>query len=208
MFRSSFQEERVAKDSKLQAVFSKLAAVLPGAEDLGNNNPKTMSSDIIESVLADAPVPTPTDWNHHDVFSCSGVEDVAAADVDCLAVAVASLARRIEAELRSAKRTHLSCGEVLLPCGLLQRIAADIVAMAESEPCGLRGCKLYLLFETTRHCIRLGTVQCDVATAATFELYLTLKQSSTGWQFLPQFISAKLFCLERSGKLDKMCKIL
>lgn len=61
MFRSSFQEERVAKDSKLQAVFSKLSGVLPRAEDFqGNTIPKIMSSDIIESVLADTPVPVPT----------------------------------------------------------------------------------------------------------------------------------------------------
>lgn len=62
MFRSSFQEERVAKDSKLQAVFSKLSGVIPRAEDCfqGNDVPKIMSSDIIESVLADSPVPVPT----------------------------------------------------------------------------------------------------------------------------------------------------
>lgn len=62
MFRSSFQEERVAKDSsKLQAVFTKLSGVLPRTEDFqGNNIPKIMSSDIIESVLADTPVPVPT----------------------------------------------------------------------------------------------------------------------------------------------------
>ncbi|KAF7269828.1 hypothetical protein GWI33_017147 [Rhynchophorus ferrugineus] len=65
MFRSSFQEERVvAKDSKLQAVFSKLSGVLPRAEDFqGNTIPKIMSSDIIESVLADSPVPVSTRRN-------------------------------------------------------------------------------------------------------------------------------------------------
>ncbi|CAH0564291.1 unnamed protein product [Brassicogethes aeneus] len=176
MFRSSFQEERVNKDSKLQAVFSKLTGVLPRAEDLGNGNPKTMSSDIIESVLADTPVPTNCNVDPYVITE------------DAL-TSIASLTRRLEQELRSAKRTHLSCGEVLLPCGLLSRISRDIVAMAESEPCGLRGCKLYLLFETDDgFCTRLGAVQCDLTTASTFELYLTLKQSSTGWNFLPQFL--------------------
>lgn len=73
MFRSSFQEERVAKDSKLQAVFSKLSGVLPRAEDFqGNSIPKIMSSDIIESVLADSPVPVPTSkffWKFLDSYS-------------------------------------------------------------------------------------------------------------------------------------------
>lgn len=62
MFRSNFQEERVAggDSTKLQAVFSKLTGVLARAEDLGNSNSKIMSSDIIESVLADTPVPVAT----------------------------------------------------------------------------------------------------------------------------------------------------
>ncbi|KAJ8973821.1 hypothetical protein NQ317_008722 [Molorchus minor] len=147
MFRSSFQEDRVVKDSKLQGVFSKLAGVLPRAEDLGNNNPKTMSSDIIESVLADSPIPVQTNWNHNDV--ATHIPSPAPDDGDLLTTIV-SLARRIECELRSAKRSHLACGEVLLPCGLLQRIARDIVSMAESEPCGLRGVQAVHLVRNVR----------------------------------------------------------
>lgn len=61
MYRGEFQEERARQpDSKLQAVFSKLSGVFPRAGDLGNaTSPKTMSSDIIESVLADTPIPAP-----------------------------------------------------------------------------------------------------------------------------------------------------
>lgn len=61
MFRSNFQEDKVAGgESKLQSVFTKLTGVLPRAEDLGNSHSKIMSSDIIESVLADTPVPVAT----------------------------------------------------------------------------------------------------------------------------------------------------
>ncbi|KAJ8959215.1 hypothetical protein NQ318_022477 [Aromia moschata] len=144
---------------------------------------------------------------HHDLANNQHIsspvsrEPCEEGDHQAAGAAVEALSRRIEAELRAAKRTHLACGEVLLPCGLLQRIASDIVSMAESEPCGLRGCRLYLLFEASapassascasperRRSIRLGAVHCDPATASTFELYLTLRQSSTGWHFLPQFI--------------------
>lgn len=59
MLRSNFQEENAQKDSKLQAVFSKLSGVFPRAEDFGNSN-KTMSSEIIESVLVDSPIPLST----------------------------------------------------------------------------------------------------------------------------------------------------
>ncbi|KAF5290505.1 hypothetical protein FQA39_LY03609 [Lamprigera yunnana] len=107
---------------------------------------------------------------------------------DCEA-AVSALSKHLETELRAAKRTHLSCGEVLLPCGLLQGISRDILAMADSEPCGLRGCTLYLNFAGEQDCRRLSTIKCDPYTASTFELYLTLKQTSSSWNsFLPQFL--------------------
>ncbi|KAK9883804.1 hypothetical protein WA026_001998 [Henosepilachna vigintioctopunctata] len=178
MFRSNFQEEKVQKDSKLQAVFSKLTGVLPRAEDLGNSNRKTMSSEIIESVMVDSPIPLSTNWNY-DAYSAYEEGEYPV---------IASITQRLESELRQAKSTHLSCGEVLLPCGLLQRIAVDIISMAENEPCGLRGCGLYLYFEGTDRCMRLGVVRCDPSTACTFELHLTLRQHNTGWHFLPQFL--------------------
>lgn len=107
---------------------------------------------------------------------------------DC-AAAVDALSKKLEEELRAAKRTHLSCGEVLLPCGLLQRIARDVIELADSELCGLRGCTLHVTFESEDERRTLSTVKCDPYTASTFELYLTLKQSTAGWNFfLPQFL--------------------
>ncbi|VEN37097.1 unnamed protein product [Callosobruchus maculatus] len=210
--------------SRLHAVFSKLSGVLPIREDLGHNhNPqKTMSSDIIESVLAaanDTPLPTvPTNWNHRDAsnnanVSSGGVNGLtgggAATPGDDSdphsATIVNALAQRLEAELRRAKRTHLACGEVLLPCGLLRRIARDVLSMAECEPCGVRGCRLYVTFESNAAAGGAGAgagavgnvaegaciaaVHWDPATPATHELYLTLRQQpNAGWQFLPQVI--------------------
>ncbi|ERL93015.1 hypothetical protein D910_10317 [Dendroctonus ponderosae] len=112
---------------------------------------------------------------------------------------VATLTRRLAQELRAAKKSHLSCGEVHLPCGLLRRVARDISSMAESEPCGLRGCHIYVVFEPygALPSTRIAKIECDPGTACTFELYLTLKQSSTGWNFFPQFLRAALeFSLE------------
>lgn len=98
------------------------------------------------------------------------------------------LSKKLEEEIRAAKRTHLSCGEVLLPCGLLQKIADDILDMSELELCGLRGMTLYLLFEGEEDCRRLSAVKIDPTTPSTFELYLTFKQANAGWTFLPQFL--------------------
>lgn len=102
---------------------------------------------------------------------------------------IEELSNRLEAELRTAKRTHLSVGEVLLPNGLTSRIAEDMFQFAETEPYGLKGCTLYIVFETNELKTKLSTVKYDPITPTTFELYLTLRQSATGWNsFLPQFL--------------------
>lgn len=102
---------------------------------------------------------------------------------------IEALSKRLEAELRTAKRTHLSVGEVLLPNGLTRAIAKDMFQLAETEPCGLKGCTLYIVFETNELKTKLSTVKCDPITPTTFELYLTLRQSTAGWNsFLPQFL--------------------
>lgn len=114
-----------------------------------------------------------------------------ASEEDGCNAAASALAKRLEEELRAAKRSNLSCGEVLLPCGLLQKISEDVLELADSELCGLRGCTLYIGFEGEgeEDSRKLGTVKLDPFTASTFELYLTLKQSAPGWNaFLPQFL--------------------
>lgn len=54
---------------------------------------------------------------------------------------------RLQGELRSAKSRHLACTEVLLPADLLHRVAGEMVRMSEKEPCGIRGCSVFIEFE-------------------------------------------------------------
>lgn len=58
-----------------------------------------------------------------------------------------ALSLRLQSELRTAKSQHLACTEVLLPADLLQRVASEMVIMSEKEPCGIRGCTIYIEFE-------------------------------------------------------------
>lgn len=105
--------------------------------------------------------------------------------------AVELVSRRLETELRAAKSSgKLAAGEVLLPCVLLPRVAADVLAAADSEPCGLRGCTLNISLDTgAENTTHVATVNCDPSTVSTFELYLTLKQDHTTWtSILPQFL--------------------
>lgn len=54
---------------------------------------------------------------------------------------------RLQSELRTAKSRHLACTEVLLPFDLLERVASDMIILSEKEPCGIRGCTVYIEFE-------------------------------------------------------------
>ncbi|XP_055857278.1 protein charybde-like [Episyrphus balteatus] len=103
---------------------------------------------------------------------------------------VNALSIRLQSELRAAKSRHLACTEVSLPWDLTPRIAAEIIRVSEKEPCGIRGCTIYIEFEdepsNTR---RIASMKVDPNTVPTFELYLTLKHDKSGWtSLLPQFI--------------------
>ncbi|KAF7266954.1 protein charybde-like [Rhynchophorus ferrugineus] len=102
--------------------------------------------------------------------------------------AIHFLAKMLEQEIRSAKKTHLSAGEVLLPNGLLQRVSEHILKMAQAECCGLQGMTLHLLYEGEEDCRRMSCLKLDPSTPSTFEVYLTFKQANAGWGFLPQFL--------------------
>uniref|UniRef100_T1E2W8 Uncharacterized protein n=1 Tax=Psorophora albipes TaxID=869069 RepID=T1E2W8_9DIPT len=104
--------------------------------------------------------------------------------------ALQALAARLESELRTAKRRHLVCTEVLLPADLLPRIASQMFELSEKEPCGIRGCTVYIEFEDEPdNSRRIATMQTDPMTVSTFELYLTLRQDRSGWtSILPQFL--------------------
>lgn len=106
---------------------------------------------------------------------------------------VRQIAEKIERELKEAKRTSLDCGEVLVPCNLTYQIAQDVVTMSESEPCGLRGCILYINLEEllTKELRHVGSIKIgDRNTVPTFEMYLNLKRTNNGW--LNQ-VSSRLF---------------
>uniref|UniRef100_A0A1A9UPE0 Protein scylla n=1 Tax=Glossina austeni TaxID=7395 RepID=A0A1A9UPE0_GLOAU len=106
--------------------------------------------------------------------------------------AVNELSLRLLSELKSAKSRHLSCTEVSLPCDLTTRIAAEILCLSEREPCGLRGCTIYIEFEDEpNNSRRIASLKLDMETVSTFELYLTLRQDHRGWAaLLPHFMKS------------------
>lgn len=106
------------------------------------------------------------------------------------AMAVNELSLRLLTELRAAKTRNLTCTEVSLPSDLTQRIATDIVRVSEREPCGIRGCTIYVEYEEEINNVkRIAKLKLDDDVVSTFEVYLTLRQDKGGWTaLLPQFI--------------------
>ncbi|XP_076368773.1 DNA damage-inducible transcript 4-like protein isoform X1 [Tachypleus tridentatus] len=102
------------------------------------------------------------------------------------------LSQKLENCLKEAKDKYLQCAEVLIPSDLILRIVHDILRMSEKEPCGIRGCVLYVNLEEKSTCHRIGKVKCDPDTVATFEVVLTLKQDCSSWLSLRHLIPARL----------------
>ncbi|KAH8299845.1 hypothetical protein KR044_006855 [Drosophila immigrans] len=122
-------------------------------------------------------------------------QDIAAelslrSDVDAAAVNALSLG--LLDKLREAKARHLTCTEVSLPCDLTPSIAAEIIRVSAKEPCGLRGCTIYIEFEDEpQNSRRIASLKVDPEMVSTFEVYLTLRQDHRGWTaLLPQFMKS------------------
>ncbi|CAD7005303.1 unnamed protein product [Ceratitis capitata] len=125
---------------------------------------------------------TPSQNSTTNLFNCD--------DID--AAAVEDLSLRLLDELRAAKQRHLTCTEVSLPCDLTLRIAAEIIRVSEKEPCGLRGCTIYIEFEDEpNNSRRIAELNLDPEMVSTFEIYLKLRQDHRGWtSLLPQFMKS------------------
>ncbi|KAH8363937.1 hypothetical protein KR084_000632, partial [Drosophila pseudotakahashii] len=102
------------------------------------------------------------------------------------------LSLRLLDELRAAKSRHLTCTEVSLPCDLTPSVAREIIRVSEKEPCGIRGCTIYIEFEDEpKNSRRIASIKIDPDTVSTFEVYLTLRQDHRGWtSLLPQFMKS------------------
>lgn len=103
--------------------------------------------------------------------------------------AVQRLAQQLHAELKESKSRHLDCTEVLLPTDLLQRIASDMLEKSEKEPCGIRGCTIFIEFqEEPNNVRRIASLKPDQDCVSTFEFYLTLNSQSSWTSKLPTFL--------------------
>ncbi|XP_028661001.1 DNA damage-inducible transcript 4-like protein [Erpetoichthys calabaricus] len=97
------------------------------------------------------------------------------------------LAKMFENSLSRAKTTKLHCTELLVPEKLTRRIARDVLRLSSGEPCGLRGCILYVNLEVENMCKKLDRIIYDSTVVPTFELTLVFKQDGSVWPSLRDF---------------------
>nr|DBA28838.1 TPA: hypothetical protein GDO54_009130 [Pyxicephalus adspersus]DBA28839.1 TPA: hypothetical protein GDO54_009131 [Pyxicephalus adspersus] len=86
--------------------------------------------------------------------------------------------------LYRAKSTRLQCSKVLVPRELTTRVAQEALQLSLNEPCGLRGCIIYVNVECNNKQVALDTIVYDCTVDPTFELKLVLKQDTQGWDYV------------------------
>ncbi|KAG7265949.1 hypothetical protein CRUP_037634 [Coryphaenoides rupestris] len=91
------------------------------------------------------------------------------------------LAETFEGCLSRAKKTILGCSALLVPHQLMRRAARHALQLVAGEPCGLRGCVLYVHLELADGAVRLlEHLTCDAVVVPTSELTLVFKQDRGG----------------------------
>ncbi|XP_041829508.1 DNA damage-inducible transcript 4 protein [Melanotaenia boesemani] len=100
----------------------------------------------------------------------------------------------IAQSLREAKDSDctLRCTKLLIPEKLLEHIGQELLHLAASEPCGLRGALIDLCVEQGDTCESVGQLSVDPYLVPTFQLTLVLRLESGGlWPKIQGLFSSK-----------------
>ncbi|XP_053839752.1 DNA damage-inducible transcript 4 protein [Vidua macroura] len=93
----------------------------------------------------------------------------------------ASLMDVVQATLGRAPLGAKRCWRLLMPAQLQAQVRAELLRLACSEPCGLRGALLDLCVEHGKGCHDVGHIAADPAVVPTFQLTLVLRLDSRLW---------------------------
>lgn len=97
----------------------------------------------------------------------------------------------ISGSLRDAK-DNLRCTKLLIPEKLLEHIGQELLHLAASEPCGLRGALIDLCVEQGVVCESMAQLSVDPDLVPTFQLTLVLRLESGGlWPKIQGLFSTK-----------------
>ncbi|KAG7324952.1 hypothetical protein KOW79_011268 [Hemibagrus wyckioides] len=88
--------------------------------------------------------------------------------------------QQIALSLIEAKGCTLHCSKLLIPNKLLEHIGMELVQLAASEPCGLRGALIDLCVQEGENFHSIGQIAADPCVVPTFQLTLVLRPESGG----------------------------
>lgn len=100
----------------------------------------------------------------------------------------------IASSLREAKDSDcaLRCAKLLIPEKLLEHIGRELLHLAASEPCGLRGALIDLCVEQGDVCESMAQLSVDPCLVPTFQLTLVLRLESGGlWPKIQGLFSSR-----------------
>ncbi|MBN3302757.1 DDIT4 protein, partial [Amia calva] len=86
----------------------------------------------------------------------------------------------IGCSLTEAKNGALKCSKLLIPDQLMAHIGQELLHLAASEPCGLRGALIDLYVEQGNVCQSVEQIAVDPFLVPTFQLTLVLRLESGG----------------------------
>ncbi|XP_036394409.1 DNA damage-inducible transcript 4 protein [Megalops cyprinoides] len=94
--------------------------------------------------------------------------------------------------LTEAKEGALRCSKLLIPDQLLEHIGQELLHLAASEPCGLRGALIDLCVEQEDICQSVEQIAVDPYLVPTFQLTLVLRLESGGlWPKIQGLFASK-----------------
>ncbi|KAK2866554.1 hypothetical protein Q7C36_002610 [Tachysurus vachellii] len=100
--------------------------------------------------------------------------------------------QQIALSLIEAKGCTLHCAKLLIPNKLLEHIGSELVQLAASEPCGLRGALIDLCVQQGEMFHSVSQIAADPCVVPTFQLTLVLRPESGGiWPKIQGLFIAK-----------------
>ncbi|XP_063290126.1 DNA damage-inducible transcript 4 protein [Pelobates fuscus] len=102
-----------------------------------------------------------------------------------------SLLKLIKRCLSKASISSLRCSRLLLPDDLIANLGQELLHLAFSEPCGLRGALIDLCVEHGKTCHSVAQITADQAVVPTFQLTVLLRLDSRLWPRIQGLFSTK-----------------
>ncbi|XP_018418420.1 PREDICTED: DNA damage-inducible transcript 4 protein [Nanorana parkeri] len=102
-----------------------------------------------------------------------------------------SLLKMIKRSLNKANIDSLRCSKLLAPDDLLFNLGQELMHLAYSEPCGLRGALIDLCVENGKTCHTVAQLEVDTYVVPTFQLTVLFKLDSRLWPRIQGLFSTK-----------------